>query len=193
MNMGTSYLTLLAMLGIPILVFMTKPCVHKSQKVSKAHNWIGPPLRGNMWLRFVMEASLDIFITGTVNLILFHELEYVPMNSSFYILNAISLFVLYPLAGLFPFFVLGFYMFNFVNWDEKHYKARYGTVLEGLRKDKRSSLLYPLTFSIRRILFTIVAIITPKLFFVQMLFVFITATFQIWYLITYKPFVEPLV
>ena len=115
------------------------------------------------------------------------------MNNSFYILNAISLFVLYPLAGLFPFFVLGFYMFNFVNWDEKNYEARYGTVLEGLRKDKRSSLLYPLTFSIRRILFTIVAIITPKLFFVQMLFVFITATFQIWYLITYKPFVEPLV
>ena len=181
------------MLVIPIRVFLTKPCVHRSQKVSKAHNWIGPSLRGNMWLRFVMEASLDIFITGTVNLILFHELEYVPMNSSFYILNAISLFVLYPLAGLFPFFVLGFYMFNFVNWDEKHYKARYGTVLEGLRKDKRSSLLYPLTFSIRRILFTIVAIITPKLFFVQMLFVFITATFQIWYLITYKPFVEPLV
>ena len=165
-NLGTSYLTLLAMLVIPILVLVTKPFVHKSQKLSRAHNWIGPSLRGNMWIRFIMEALLDIFITGTVNLILFYELDDIPMNGSFDILNTISMFLLYPLAGLFPFFVLGFYLYNFVNWGDENFEARYGTVLEGLRKDRRSSLLYPLTFSIRRILFTIVAIVTPKLFFV---------------------------
>ena len=153
------------MLSIPLLVLVTKPCTRYSH-VNKAHNWIGPSLRGNMWIRYVMEALLDIFITGTVNIILLYELDSVPINSSFDVVNAISLFVLYPLAGLFPFFVMGFYLYNFIHWKDEHFEARFGTVIEGLRKDRRSSLLYPLTFSVRRMLFTIVALVTPKLFFV---------------------------
>lgn len=139
-----------------------------------------------------MEASLDVSISGSINLIVNIEKGKVGLENTFDVLNTVALLVIYTATLAFPFFILIFYLQNYNNWKEKNFDNKYGAIFVGLRKDKKSSLLYPLIFSMRRILLTIVIILTANQLFLQLASQLFVITVQIWYLVTYKPFEEPL-
>ena len=110
------------MLLIALCVFVTKPCKQKSRWLNRRHDSIGPSLRGNMWIRFIMEACLDISIAGSINLILDMESGSIPMSTPFDILNSVSLLVLYSMCLVFPFAVMGFYLYHFMRWKDNDFE-----------------------------------------------------------------------
>ena len=145
-----------------------------------------------MWIRFCMEASLDIAISGSINLIVMIEKGEVPMDTAFQIINSVALFVLYTATLAFPVFVLAFYALKFAKWEDEDFDSKYGTIFEGLRRNQRSSLLYPFFFAFRRVLLTLVIVLAADLLFLQLFSQLFTLSIQIWYLATYEPFEEPL-
>ena len=70
-------------------------------------------VKGNIWIRFIMEGSLDIAICWAL---------------------------------------------NFNKWKKEEFEVRYGSALEGLKKDQRSSLSYHIIFILRR--FALVLVVT---------------------------------
>ena len=168
-NLGTLFITLIVMLSCPICIFCTRPYKQKSRWLNRKHESIGPSLRGNMWIRFVMEAFLDISISGTINVFGLLASGEIPFDTTFNIINSVMLIVLYPICFIFPFAIVVFYLCHFAKWEDEEFENKYGAVFEGLRKGQRSSLLYPFVFSFRRALLVTVAIILSEHFFVQML------------------------
>ena len=83
-------------------------------------------------------------------------------------------------------------MCTFSQWTDETYDNRFGAVFEGLRKDTRLSLLYPLIFLLRRALFSVVAIFCQELLILQIACLFCFSTIQIIFLILVEPFTEPL-
>ena len=85
-----------------------------------------------------------------------------------------------------------FYLCKFAKWKDQDFDSKYGAVFEGLRKDKKSSIGYPLIFISRRILFAVVAIFTVEYPSIQLGHLLLLSSLQFMYLILYKPFEEPL-
>ena len=191
-NMGTLFFVFVMMLTVPICVFMSRPCRSKSRWCFKKHNSTLAAIRGNLWIRYLMEACLDVSISGTINIIVLLETGKIDTSNTFEVINAVALFVIYAATLAFPIGVLAFYARRYQNWGDKDFDSKYGAIFVGLRKDKRTSLLYPFVFSLRRILLTIVIVVASSYLYLQLLSQLVVMTFQIWYLVTFKPFEEPL-
>ena len=58
--------------------------------------------------------------------------------------------------------------------------------------EKKSSLVYPLIFCLRRILLTTVLVVFNDNLFVQVLSTSFVSTLPIWYLLEFRPFEKPL-
>ena len=118
-------------------------------------------LHGNMFIRYMIEGCLDIAICIAVNLIDISESEEgLRWDTTFYMVNNISCFVLGFALMIFPVFVVIFYCRNFAKWTETSFEEKYGAIFEGLRKDRRSSLAYPIIFVFRRMVLVFIATVT---------------------------------
>lgn len=133
-NLGTLYLTLAVFLALLILVILTQPCIHCSPRLKSKHDSIVLSLKGNMWIRYMMEGFLDIGICCALNYHDSHILEEgIKVDSLFATVNSIS-FLLFSLALiLFPIWSLIFFLCNFKKWKNKDFKDKYGAVFEGIR------------------------------------------------------------
>ena len=58
-----------------------------------------------------------------------------------------------------PFWIIYFYCKNFEKWRDEEFVEKYGTIFEGLRRDRRSTLAYPIIFMLRRFSLVIVVVI----------------------------------
>ena len=76
-----------------------------------------------------------------------------------------TVIMLIAMSLFLPFCII-FYLRKFRTWGDKKFENQYGTIFDGLRKDKKSSLLYPLMHFIRRFSFTAVAILATDQVFV---------------------------
>ena len=192
LNLGTMFLSLLVMMLIPILLLVTKPCKKKSRWLTKRHTGLTKSLHGNMFIRYLLEGCLDIAICSVLDVV--HQLE--SENglewSTFQVINNLTIVILGIAVMIFPAWVFIFYCKNFTRWNDADFKSKYGSVFEGLRKDRRSALAYPLIFLVRRSVIVIIAILTPKMFFVQLTVMVGISIGQISYLLHCQPFVEPL-
>ena len=93
---------------------------------------------------------------------------------------------------IFPVWVFIYYCKNYARWNDNDFDEKYGAVFEGLRKDRRSALAYPMIFLIRRSLLVIIAYATQKMYFVQLTVMVGISIGQIAYLIYCQPFEETL-
>lgn len=64
--------------------------------------------------------------------------------------------------GLSPFLIIGFYNWHFKKLGDEEFEEKWGAPYEGLKKDSRWSLLYPVTFVLRRVAFAYVSIFVPN-------------------------------
>lgn len=168
-NLGTMFLTFVIMLFIPVLLLLIKPCRAKSHWLDKKYSSMMQALHGNMFIRYLMEGSLDISICIVLNFIQDSDSGGLQWTSAFHIVNNLAQIVFALAIMIFPAFVLFFYCKNFANWSNESFQERYGAVFEGLKTDSRASLAYPIVFVLRRIILVFVAIVTDQLFFVQLL------------------------
>jgi len=163
---------------IPFLVILFfRPCKNRSKYAADKLTSTTNALYGNLLLRYILEAGLDISISIALQ-IYYSDLNKGLFNSdeAFYVLNSIMTVILGPVILLAIVCYGIFYLFTFSQWNDETYGERFGAVFEGLRKDTRLSLLYPLIFLLRRALFSVVAIFTKELLILQIGSLFIFST-----------------
>ena len=192
-NMGALFITLVIMLLMPLLLMVYSRFKNRFPWCQRKHVALGDALRGNMWLRFIMEANLDISVAGAINLTIIMQQGFVAFKSWFDIMNTIFLFTLISIVAIFPFAILFFYLKNLDKWGDEKFQERYGAPFEGLDKEKKSIVVYPFTFCVRRLLLTAAIVFFNEHFFIQMASTLVLSTIQIWYLGDYRPFEELLV
>ena len=106
----------------------------------------------------------------------------------FFWLNLVSLCVMLTVTVIAPIFFLTFYLPNYHKWEDDHFKTRWGAIFNGLKKGKKSSVIYPVFFLMRRIIFVISAVYLKRFFLFQLAAQFLSLWFSINYLLLYKPF-----
>ena len=151
-------------------------------------------MKGNSWIVFIMEGSLDIAICCSLNYI------YIDINGDglkwdniFLVVNNITFFVMVILVFIFPFWAVIFYCLKFEKWEEEEFEEKYGSVFEGLKKDQRSSIAYSFIFFLRRFALVIIVTVGRKLLFAQIITMVFFSVLQVAYLETYNPSEEPLI
>lgn len=143
-----------------------------------------------MLIRYILEACLDVGIC------IFLQIFYSDLNGGlrfddyFSVLNSSATIILGIVCGLFLPFSLIFYLCNFANWGNDDFTEKYGTVFIGLKKNKKTSLIYLHIFLLRRIFFASVMIFAPEKFWLQIFVLLGFSYMQIFYLTICKPFLE---
>ena len=60
-NMGTLFFAFIGSTIFPLVLYLSlKPCISKSRSIAARHNKLAAALRGNILIRYILEASLDI-------------------------------------------------------------------------------------------------------------------------------------
>ena len=109
-NLGMLFLTLVFMLTMPLVLLLMAGFKNKYMYCKRKHKSLDDTIRGNMWIRFIMEANLDIGVSGAINLYILIQAGNIEFETWFDKVNIICLFVLTGLVLIFPFGILGFYL-----------------------------------------------------------------------------------
>mmetsp|Transcript_4056 Transcript_4056/g.5393 ORF Transcript_4056/g.5393 Transcript_4056/m.5393 type:complete len:397 (+) Transcript_4056:1458-2648(+) len=145
-------------------------------------------LKGNVFIRFFLEGCLDIGLCAALNILYLEEPGvYMEWETLFDVVNNVTLFLLSVAIIILPFWILWFYCKNFSKWGDEHFEEKYGAVFEGLKKDQRSSLGYPMIFTLRRFALVLVVTIGRNSLVVQICVMLFFSTTQVAYLTTYSP------
>ena len=193
LNLGTVFFIILILVAFPVLLIMTRPCRSCSKKFKSKHEGASKSFRGNAFFTFILEGFLDIGICATLNILWLNDTsQRIRWDTSFDFFNSLCLVVLTLAIAIFPIFFIVFYLYNFKRWKNKSFKDKYGAVLEGLKKDSRWSVLYPIIFIFRRLCLIWVVTIGRKNLFLQITSLVIFSAIQVAYLATYKPKKQPL-
>ena len=177
-NMGTLMVVFFMSATIPFLVIIFfRPCKNRSKYAANKLTSTTNALYGNLLLRYILEAGLDISISIALQ-VYYSDLNGGLFNSTdaFFALNSVMTVILGPVVILAIVCYGIFYLCTFSQWSDESYDDRFGAVFEGLRKDTRLSLLYPLIFLVRRALFSVVAIFTQELLILQIACLFFFST-----------------
>ena len=63
-NMGSIFVIFVMTITIPLLlIFLLKPCRNTSTYLNKKHNNLSRQIQGNLFIRYIIEACLDIAIS----------------------------------------------------------------------------------------------------------------------------------
>ena len=191
MNMGTLFLMLICLLVVPpLFLIFTKPCKSCFSWVAKNHVSIGNSFKGNMFIRFLLEGALDIAMCAALNFL--YVEEGIAWDSTFQVVNSVTLIVLVSAIFIFPVLAIIFYCKNFEKWDEEDFEAKYGAVYEGLNTKRRSSLAYPMIFMGRRFVLVLLVTVVRDSLPIQVVTMVGFSVIQVAYLTTYRPFLNSL-
>ena len=193
MNMDALFVILILTFTIPLILFiLLSLCTDRSKFAKQKRSDLAKSMHGNLIIRYLMEACLDIAICFGI------EYRYgldgqVDLESStlFYTVNTIVKVLLVSAVVIFPVLAIVLYLRKFDKWQDEAFEERYGATLEGLRKDKKGSIFYPFLFMIRRLLFAVVAIVTIEHLFVQTITLVTLSIIMVGYLSEIQPFDEP--
>jgi hypothetical protein len=86
-----------------------------------------------------------------------------------------------------PLFMVIFYFKHYAFWEDEEFEKKYGAPLEGLKKNQKSSLIYPVYFVIRRAIFCLVTLLLYRYVVLQLILHYILTMISIVYLITFVP------
>ena len=90
-----------------------------------------------------------------------------------------------------PLLFLTFYCSKFNVWQEVKFDWKYGSALDGLKKNQKPSIIFYVAFIQRRIMFSIVVIYYLDFLFVQIFFHEISTLLICSYLLFFSPFEDP--
>mmetsp|Transcript_26104 Transcript_26104/g.34906 ORF Transcript_26104/g.34906 Transcript_26104/m.34906 type:complete len:154 (-) Transcript_26104:1104-1565(-) len=67
LNLGTLFLIFIILLILPCFLFFTKPCKNCTKGFKKKHKGMSKSVKGNAYIRFILEGGLDIAICASLN------------------------------------------------------------------------------------------------------------------------------
>lgn len=195
LNMGSLFLIFIFAVIQAILLSCCNPCsLFCGERFKNYHKNAKKALYWNTFIRLFLEACLDISIASFNNLNIVVELTrdgfmdwWQPNTSFFWINYTVTIAAIFTLIFAPPFFVF-YYLRTFKKWEDEHFEEKMGALLEGLRKDSRWSLFYPIFFVLRRAIFVFQAIFLPQHFEFQIFLQIIFTLIQLLYLTHFKPF-----
>ena len=180
--MGTVYLiTHAAVFGL-IIILVTLPFV-RFKCCRRFNFWMRKKLLWNFVIRLIFEESLETLYSVSLTF------KYSTWNTSAfgsqtdYLLSIILVLAI----GSMPFFMVIFYLKYYDDWKNEKFDKKYGAPLDGLKKDQKSSLIYPVYFVIRRSLFCLVTLVFYNYVLLQLLFHYVLTMISIIYLISSVP------
>ena len=170
LNLGTLFLLFVLFIIEAILLWFLKPVVNYWPRLKTVHDRLRKSLYWNQFLRLILEASIEISVSLINNI-------YVEYNSYmngegirwllkriFYWINAFTAAGCLVILIFGPLFTIIFYLRRFNDWKSETFETKFGSPLEGLRKDKKSSIFYPAFFIVRRMIFALICIIMSDYF-----------------------------
>jgi hypothetical protein len=173
MNLGSLYFVFLIFCIEGFVLFATRPltiCWPKGARYNKSRT---KSLYWNSFLRLILEASLDLSIASLLNFSIIYTMMrdgnydwYYP-DIPFFWMNIVTTFGAMFVLAVGPAYLTIYYLWNFKKWQTEEFEEAYGAILDGLRKDIRLSIFYPVFFMFRRIVFTVQAIFAPGYFSIQ--------------------------
>jgi hypothetical protein len=164
MNLGSLYLVLLLMIVQVIILTLTKPLTAISRRYARQHLKLSNTLYWNAFLRLILEATLDFSIAALINIETILDLQrdgkddWWQPELPFFWLNYLTVLFAVVVILIGPIFVLFYYTCRYHKWQLKSFENRFGAVLDGLRKNNRVIIFYPVFFMIRRIVFAVQAV-----------------------------------
>jgi len=170
MNLGSLYFVFLFFCIEGFMLFATRPLTIFSTKAAKYNKDRTKSLYWNSFLRLLMEASLDLAIASLLNCNIYYTMikagnfDWYYPHLPFFWMNIITTLGAVFVLGIGPAYLTIYYLCKFNKWESEKFEESYGALLDGLRKDIRLSIFYPVFFIIRRIVFTAQAIFAPGYF-----------------------------
>jgi hypothetical protein len=150
-----------------------KPCINVFRKTKEYATNIKKGLYWNAFLRLILEAALDLAISILYNVEIWSRVYqhnsdakndnlqypdwYIP-DLPFFWMNLTTTVGGVLILVVLPPFIFCYFLCKFKVWEEEDFEESVGSVLEGLRKDTRTAVFYPVFFMFRRTVFAVQAI-----------------------------------
>ena len=179
------FLMFIVLLTIPGCLICTRP-LRRWKWFHKKHSATATSMKGNLWIRFIIEGCLDISICASLNYIYIQTSHLgLQWDTTFQIVNSAALIILAAAVFIFPFWMLYFYCKNFSKWEDEHFEEKYGQAFEGLKKTQRSSIVYPVVFILRRFALVVIVTLGRDHLFIQIITMVTFSAIQVYYLTSY--------
>ena len=137
----------------------------------------------NFVLRLIMEESLETLYSVALTF------KYSKFNASAFgsATDYILAIILFTAIVSMPLFMVIFYFKHYALWEDEEFEKKYGAPLDGLKKNQKSSLIYPVYFMIRRAMFCLVTLLLYRYVILQLILHYILTMISIVYLTTFMP------
>ena len=125
LNLGTIFLMFLLLPILLVCLTCTRPCKNCCccSSFKTKHKAMESNMRGNTWIRFILEGTLDIAICAALNYIYNkNSQKSFRWDTPFQAVNSLSFIVLTILLVLFPVWAMWFYCYNFERWEENDFE-----------------------------------------------------------------------
>ena len=163
-NLGAILITFFGVSIVPVGILLILRPFKDRKLVKKKYRSLANDMHGNMMIRYILEACLDIGICVCLQFYYSDLNGGLKFNNYFNILNAVSTIILGLACVLFLPVVVIFYLSRFSVWKDGEFKKKYGTVFIGLRKDSKWAIVYLLIFMARRTCFAFIMVFANELF-----------------------------
>lgn len=193
-NFGTGTVMIHAfifMMAICGMLWCTKPSNKVYTPLFKLYRFLSFGAFLLLFYEGYLEMSISLFI-GAFNMEWSAELGRSVLYSNFFTLSICIIILLLPI------FICVYYTLYVDALHEDEFSSRYGALYEGLKIEDREdqlynrtiTMLFPLFFVLRRLIFCFAAIFLAQWPALQLLVLFYVTTLMIIYLMWYKPFEE---
>ena len=112
-NLGMTFVILVGIIMLCIFLKCTNSCKEMHPKFNTRHDETVKKLYWNTYLRFIIEGSLEIIISTSINIEYWHKMGIRPISDGTYhfmIINTCAVILLTMTVIATPFFILGFYL-----------------------------------------------------------------------------------
>ena len=186
---GSVYVfTLLSIIGL-VTIVITLPLLRFSP-ILRLHNYLKETLLWNFLIRLIFEGALEstfcLYITFKYGGGL-KTREFFGSNIDYVIACIMTVSL-----ALFPVFIGNFYLEHYFKWEDEEFDEKYGAPLDGLNKNKKMSIVYPVYFIIRRVSFVFVAMYLWEHVHFQLTIHAVLTAVSFAYLANFEPFEDRL-
>lgn len=152
-NLQVIFLAMLVLVLAPVILLLIRKAFFWSQKCKRATNTVSKVLFFNAYIRFLLEAYLELSLTC---LIRFQAFSFSTPSEKFHSTFVVLMFVT---LVLFVAFALFYLQMNFSKLSAADGpKMRLGGLYLGIRTTERSAILSPVVFLVRRLTFAAILV-----------------------------------
>ena len=189
-TMGSAFMFFIYTIVIALLIFLVHLWPGRYPKpISKLSKWLNKKYKWNFFIRQQLEVFFDVIFCcyfnvyyGAITAADVKELTWPEMINF-----SISLYFVLSCL-LLPLILFTFYWLNFEHLEDQEFEEKYGSAYEGLTKHKKSAVIYPTYFTIRRLIFMIAVVFCSDFVLLQLLLCSYSTMFNTCYVFINFPF-----